>query len=820
MRLCRRLLICIGVVAMGSYVVASDVGLTPGDLTPKDHALLNQSVVKLTTDHASVREGLDRSIDLWVELTPPVAEEVQVRLAIDGTATVGRDFGIDDLTIHFKPNQNKARTRIQIFDDWMPEGDERITVRVAEVSLASASNSDASLEITLQDDNDRLHNKELATAHVDLYIRDYEISYDRILLTIVLYNQGLRASSATEMSISVDEWLAPGQFNRNVDVLPEISVPSIRSLRWFSTEASIDLMYPPNSIYWIRVSAGASSDWVAFEMDEVGRIKTRCEPPLQRPSREGEDPLFNHQWPLHNVGQAAFAEKGGSAAEDLGMTFVLSSESPTGRGVNVAVVDTGLVICHPDLAANIANNGSFNFKYMDSERPSWFGARWSDPYLPDVAGDHGTSVAGTIGAIGNNGIGVRGVAPDVRLFGFNYLAEQCCEEDALGGSNSYPDSSQIDVFNLSYGGRYGSQYNEPDNSIVRYGTAQLRDGLGAIYVKSGGNSFFTCINSNHDLHDVVGCRNSHGDGLNDQPYVIAVGTLNANGEKSSYASTGSNLWISAPAGDRGEPKTLTTDQIGLSRGYSSYGSDRITKDPSAVNGDYRSGFQGSSAAAAHVSGVVALLLEEEPLLTWRDVKHILASTARRPAADKTRHTYVQIAIDDYLTTFSRDWVTNAAGFSFHNYFGFGAVDVDAALSFLRNEYKPDGLGKQTRSDWFTATRNVVYIPDYDGEGLVLRHFVDLPSRVSIEAVQLWVDIQHDYLADLSIELTSPEGTPSIVSPAFNDMLVGASELNWVLLSNAFYGESPRGMWTLHVVDAAMEDIGYVESWGVRVWYGE
>ena len=61
---------------------------------------------------------------------------------------------------------------------------------------------------------------------------------------------------------------------------------------------------------------------------------------------------------------------------------------------------------------------------------------------------------------------------------------------------------------------------------------------------------------------------------------------------------------------------------------------------------------------------------------------------------------------------------------------------------------------------------------------------------------------HPFTNDLGIHLVSPSGTESILNPAFNEVLAGNADLDWHLLSNAFYGESPNGEWMLKVVDAA------------------
>ena len=76
-----------------------------------------------------------------------------------------------------------------------------------------------------------------------------------------------------------------------------------------------------------------------------------------------------------------------------------------------------------------------------------------------------------------------------------------------------------------------------------------------------------------------------------------------------------------------------------------------------------------------VSGVVALMLEKNPLLTWRDVKHLLASTARQIDVNRPAIMLNEAVVEP-------GWITNAAGFTFHNSYGFGAVDAKSAVRQL------------------------------------------------------------------------------------------------------------------------------------------
>src|SRR5437879_2830293 len=99
--------------------------------------------------------------------------------------------------------------------------------------------------------------------------------------------------------------------------------------------------------------------------------------------------------------------------------------------------------------------------------------------------------------------------------------------------------------------------------------------------------------------------------------------------------------------------------------------------------NYRNGMNGTSSATPVTVGVIALLLEANPALTWRDVKHILASTARQIDAGRPA---VSIALTGGSYTAEPAWTTNHAtpqAFKFHNWYGFGMVDASAAVTKAR-----------------------------------------------------------------------------------------------------------------------------------------
>ena len=394
-----------------------------------------------------------------------------------------------------------------------------------------------------------------------------------------------------------------------------------------------------------------------------------------------------------------------------------------------------------------------------------------------------------------------------------------------------PNSSDVDIFNMSWGG-IGYRPVNPDpltEQIFAHGTRTLRSGLGAIYVKSAGNGFDDCMSLERPVNTEIGCISSNAQDINNLPHVIVVGAFNANGKRSSYSSAGPNLWVSAPGGEFGllEQALVSVDQMGFERGLPTlfevaFGIRMpLSRDASTnPHGDYTALVNGTSAAAPNVSGAVALLLEGAPGLTWRDVKYVLAKTARRIDPDIP-------SVDRIYGITSRmllpPWTENAAGYSYHDWYGFGAVDIDAAVAFAA-DYTPDSLGEFRQSGWFEKNESLS-IPENDGGGVTQSLTVSgLAEDANIEAVVVEIDVSHDFPNDLGIQLVSPQGTRAVINQVFNETLAlengnDAVEFKWRILANAFFGETPNGDWQIDVFDGAIFDRGSLEAWRLQFYYG-
>jgi len=207
-----------------------------------------------------------------------------------------------------------------------------------------------------------------------------------------------------------------------------------------------------------------------------------------------------------------------------------------------------------------------------------------------------------------------------------------------------------------------------------------------------------------------------------------------------------------------------------------------------------------------------MVLEANPALTWRDVKHILASTARQIDAARAA---VDFALTDGTYVAEPAWLTNAAGFKFHNWYGFGMVDASAAVNMART-YTPGQLGTFVDTGFISSPTLDLAIPDASVAGATSTLTVPAnPVRV-IEAVQIRVSATHSFIGVLGIELASPSGKRSVLKNIF-DGFAGSSDLeDMVLLSNAFYGESRRRMDDQSRGRDTTVDAGTLTRWSIRV----
>ena len=240
----------------------------------------------------------------------------------------------------------------------------------------------------------------------------YLVTEDSVDLTLAAF--GFSASDGPQKLIV--EWSGDADFATDVNLLgeEEFTAPDTDAMAFFNPypfSLPLDRL-AANARYYLRAyiaSSGPDSDfavYIGFATGPEGQVVTRCRAPMNGAGSSGPDPLFAEQWHLSNTGQTGLSDRAGVAGADLRMSEAID-QGRGGRRAKIAIVDTGLEICHPDLAANIEPGKSWNFGYENTA-----GASLTDPFNhSEIFGDHGTSVAGVAGAVANNGVGGRGVAP-------------------------------------------------------------------------------------------------------------------------------------------------------------------------------------------------------------------------------------------------------------------------------------------------------------------------------------------------------------------------------------------------------------------------
>lgn len=459
------------------------------------------------------------------------------------------------------------------------------------------------------------------------------------------------------------------------------------------------------------------------------------------------DTLIDQMWHIEASGLAV-------AGSDVNVEEVWAygeTGGVRGNGVRIGIVDDGLQTAHPDLAANV-----------DTENDrDWNGGDFDpNPFSFDA---HGTACAGNAGAVGNNNRGVVGTAPESILVGMRLTA--AANTDAQEAAAMFYLPNLIEIKSNSWGPPDTGRIAVPGTlmrAAFANAAAQGRDGKGSILLWAGGNGLAENDNSNYD-------------GWANDIHTISIGASTSRGGQAVYSESGANLVVVAPSGGIDIPSTglgiTTTDLIGRP-GYS--------------NQDYTNDFNGTSSSTPTVAGIVALMLEKNPNLGWRDVQEILIASASK------------------IDSFDPDWITNAAGFEFNHKYGGGQVDAAAAVALA------DGWTnlEEALSSSTTDSNINLLIPDDNAEGI--SHPLTLDgTNIRCEHVTLTVTASHTFRGDLDITLTSPSGTVSQMAETRSNDSGNYSNFTFMTVRN--WGEESNGTWTVRIADRALQDRGTLES---------
>ncbi|NXE29690.1 FURIN protein, partial [Ardeotis kori] len=358
---------------------------------------------------------------------------------------------------------------------------------------------------------------------------------------------------------------------------------------------------------------------------------------------------------------------------------------------------------------------------------------------------HGTRCAGEVAAVANNGICGVGVAYNARIGGVRMLDGEVT--DAVEAHSLGLNPNHIHIYSASWGPEDdGKTVDGParlaEEAFFR-GVSQGRGGLGSIFVWASGNG--------GREHDSCNC-----DGYTNSIYTLSISSTTQYGNVPWYSEAcSSTLATTYSSGNQNEKQIVTTDLR-----------QKCTESHT-----------GTSASAPLAAGIIALALEANKNLTWRDMQHLVVQTSK-PA---------------HLN--ANDWVTNGVGRKVSHSYGYGLLDAGAMVSLAKNWTT---VGPQRK-----CVIDVLAEPKDIGKRLEVRRKVDAclgkANYISrLEHAQARLTLSYNRRGDLAIHLVSPMGTRSTLLAARPHDFSADGFNDWAFMTTHSWDEDPSGEWVLEI----------------------
>ncbi|XP_043974792.1 proprotein convertase subtilisin/kexin type 7 [Gambusia affinis] len=470
------------------------------------------------------------------------------------------------------------------------------------------------------------------------------------------------------------------------------------------------------------------------------------------------DPNYPKQWHLHNRINRGM---------DINVTGVWE-HNITGQGVTVVVVDDGVEHTHKDIQLNYSPEGSYD---LNSNDP--------DPMPhPDLHSDnhHGTRCAGEIAAVPNNSFCAVGVAYGSKVAGIRVLDGPLTDSlEAIAFNKHYQIN---DIYSCSWGpdddGHTVDGPHPLGKAALQHGVIAGRRGFGSIFVVASGNGGQYNDNCNYD-------------GYANSIYTITIGAVDEEGKKPFYAEDcASMLAVTFSSGGARSRSIVTSD-------WSMHKGSGCTE-----------GHTGTSAAAPLAAGMVALMLQVRPCLTWRDVQHIVAFTATQ--CDMTA-----------------DWRVNGAGFHHSHQHGFGLLNawrlVNAAKVWESVPFLVSYQSSVIKEDVSVSTHSGVLIRTWNVSAADLK-----PSGMqTLEHVAVTVTITHPCRGNVEIVLECPSGMSSVIGARRSIDRDPSGYQDWTFSTVRCWGERAEGQYTLRISDSKDDEsyqcapVGVLKQWKLTLY---
>jgi len=491
----------------------------------------------------------------------------------------------------------------------------------------------------------------------------------------------------------------------------------------------------------------------AFQQTGYSRVK-RGYRPLEKVLEENKqslankakprlpnDPDFGKQWYLRNTGAA-----GGIKGLDLNVLEAWAL-GYSGKGVTTAIMDDGIDYLHEDLKYNYHADASYDFSSND---PYPY-PRYTDTWF----NSHGTRCAGEVSAAKDNEVCGVGVAWGSKVAGLRML-DQPFMTDLIEANAMGHMPNVIDIYSASWGPTDdGKTVDGPRNLTMRAivnGVNNGRHGLGNVYVWASGDG---------GPNDDCNC-----DGYAASMWTVSINSATNDGQTAGYDESCSSTLAS-------------TFSNGKS---SSHDAGVATTD---LYNNCTASHSGTSAAAPEAAGVFALALEANKNLTWRDIQHLTVLTSKRNSL--------------YDSNGIHHWKLNGAHLLFNHLFGYGVLDA-ASIVDLAKQWK--GLPERFHCKAGTITDKQEFS---FGKPLHMSIETDgcfgTENEVNyLEHVQAFVTLRSTYRGCVTMYLTSPMGTTSmILSQRPNDDDDKNGFTRWPFMTTHTWAEMSRGTWRLEVV---------------------
>lgn len=460
------------------------------------------------------------------------------------------------------------------------------------------------------------------------------------------------------------------------------------------------------------------------------------------------DPLFKSQWHIFNT-----LEEG----NDINVVKAWR-RNITGKGVTVAVIDDGLDYTHPDLKDAFSKEGSWD--YNDHQN-------LPEPKLGDD--NHGTRCAGEIAAGHNDFCGV-GLAPDAKVAGIRILSGALSDADEARAMIHAKDHNWI--YSCSWGpSDNGKTVDAPPLIVKRAileGIENGRQNKGSVYVFAAGNGHSSGDNCNYD-------------GYTNSIYSITVAATDRNNRHPYYGESCSANMISTYSSNS-EFYITTCDRVG-------------SREPKDACTDHHSG---TSAAAPLAAGVFALVLEQRPELTWRDLQYLCRETGKK------------FELEPGL-----EWQTTHDGKHYHNHYGYGHLDADDIVEKAKDW---ELVGPQS---WFIGDKRDAHIP-INGTGPFVYNYTvsqedwDNANLKHVEHVNVVVSVDYPVRGGIKYSLRSPSGFVSVLADRRPNDLTHSPLVDWQFMSVAHWGEQGVGNWSL-IIEGMDDKNGTLKDVRLKLW---